>query len=98
MCCQKTACGQYFSFWYSTVNVSKQAPWGGWWGFGTVHTADLAETIYWKISISDKSVHILKLQSCQYHKVYFCHTKDLAVQSVRRFVILFFLGNVFLCL
>ena len=23
MCCQKTACGQYFSFWYSTVNVSK---------------------------------------------------------------------------
>ena len=25
MCCQKTACGQYFSFWYSTVMCQKMA-------------------------------------------------------------------------
>ena len=25
MCCQKTACGQYFPFWYSTVMCQKMA-------------------------------------------------------------------------
>ena len=43
-----------------------KAHWGfgvlGFWGFGTERIADLSETFYWKISISDKSVYILKLQ------------------------------------
>ena len=52
--------------------MSNKAPRGGWWGFGTEHIADISATICWKISISDKSVYILKLQYCQYHKVYFC--------------------------
>ena len=42
---------------------------GGWWGFGTEHIADISETIFWKIRISDESVYILKLQKCQYHKL-----------------------------
>ena len=70
----------HFSFWSIKINVSNKAPRGGWWGFGTEHIADISATICWKISISDKSVYILKLQYCQYHKVYFCPTSIVDVK------------------
>ena len=53
---------QLFAFWYITIDMSKLASRGGWWGFGTERIADISEIVYWKISISDKSVYILKLQ------------------------------------
>ena len=33
---------------------------------GRLRIADISETIFWKICISDKSVHILKIQSIMF--------------------------------
>ena len=31
-----------FSFWYRNINIPKYDEWGGWWGFGMAHIAEIS--------------------------------------------------------